>query len=315
MTGVETPPAEVRDPTRLRRAVTAVLLRAGVLYVIVQVVVVAATLFVFKVDRPITEPLRTLAFDSGGVEQVEFRSQDGLSLRGELLGGGRRGPVVLFGHGYRASRRQGDPLAAALLKRGASILQFDFRGSGSSQGSFTTLGALEERDVAGAIRFLEARGVSRPRIAYVGFSMGAAAGLLAARHLNGIGAVVLIAPYSRMIDTFEKRTRQFAGLPIRPFFSPAVALFGAITRTDPMDCAPIEHVADIGSTPTLLIGGSRDWRAPIEDLFEMRARALGPCELIGIENADHEDLARLPPEVLAPILNFLEAKLPKVSPR
>lgn len=315
MNPVAAPPATHSDRARMRRAIVTVVLRAIIVYAVAQLVITAVLVFNFKSDRPIGETLRTQAFDSGGVEQVEFRSQDGLSLRGELLGGTRRGPVVVYGHGYRHMRREGDPLARELLTRGASILLFDFRGGGASQGSITTLGAVEERDVAGALRFLEGRGVSRSRIGYVGFSMGAAAGLNAATHLKGLGAVVLIAPYARLLDTFEKRTLHFSGLPLMPFFFPAVKLYAAIARVDPAACNPIDRIAELGSTPVMIVGGSRDWRAPIDELFEMRARCVGPCELIGIENADHYDLSRLPPEVLAPILSFLEAHLPKAPAR
>lgn len=306
-----TDPIVLERRRRIARAVFAVAWRAAAFYALVQVVTAVLLLTNFRRDDvPLPESLRMVALRNGGFDRVEFYSADRVGLRGEILGGTQRGPIVVFGHGYRQRRRQGDELAKELLERGYSVCLFDFRGSGASDGAFTTAGALERRDVLGAIKYLEGQAIARHRIAYVGFSMGAAAGLLAAESLDGIAAVVSIAPYARMIDTFEARTLHFSGLPLRPTFSPAIALFRAATGVDPEDVAPIDHVAAFSKTPVLLIGGDRDWRAPVNDLREMKLVAANRPELLILEGEDHYSLSRVDPRVRAPVLEFLERHMP-----
>ena len=44
------------------------------------------------------------------------------------------------------------------IQRRYNVLQFDFRGHGDSDDALITLGTLEQRDVAAAVRFLPGRG-------------------------------------------------------------------------------------------------------------------------------------------------------------
>jgi hypothetical protein len=98
---------------------------------------------------------------------------------------------VIIGHGYRDNRRRADPFVPELLAGGYGVLAFDFRGSGASAGRFTAVGAVEERDVRAAVRYLvEQQGVPPGRIAVMGLSMGASATALAAPALRSLGAVV-----------------------------------------------------------------------------------------------------------------------------
>lgn len=296
---------------RVGRAVLAVAIRVAVFYALVQVVTAIVLVTNFRRDdSPLPEVLRTIAHRHGGFDRVEFFSADRVGLRGEILGGTQRGPIVIFGHGYRQRRRQGDDLAAGLLERGYSVCLFDFRGSGASDGAFTTAGALEQRDVAGALRFLEGRGIAKRRIAYVGFSMGASAGILASETLDGIAAAVFVAPYAEMLDTFDARTRRFSGLALEPSFSPALVMFRMATGVDPSTIAPIDHIAGFMKTPVLLIGGDRDWRAPVADLSRMRSIAGDRPELIVIPGSDHYALSRIDDSVQAPIFEFLLRQLP-----
>ncbi len=70
---------------------------------------------------------------------VEFQSRDGLMLRGWLMRGEETKPTIIFGHGLFRSRREGLERGSALNKRGLSVLLFDFRNHGESDGRFTSL--------------------------------------------------------------------------------------------------------------------------------------------------------------------------------
>jgi len=76
-------------------------------------------------------------------------------------------------HAARAWRQHGPDVqyVPALQEAGFSVLMFDFRAHGRSDGRLSTSGYLEQRDVLGAVAFLRAKGLIR--LGLFGFSMGA----------------------------------------------------------------------------------------------------------------------------------------------
>ncbi|MFH0946032.1 MAG: alpha/beta fold hydrolase [Planctomycetota bacterium] len=299
-------------PIRILRLAALLLLLAGAAELLL---VLSVMVNHRRGDEPAPEPLVRAALQAGGMERVEFYSSDGTLLVGDLMGDFVTRPVVVFGHGYRDRRRSGDPLAYALLEAGYAALLFDFRGSGASGGTFTGIGAIEGPDVEAALRFLEgSRGVRPGRTAYVGFSMGAAAGLMAAPALSRLAAVVLIAPYARMEETFEARTLRYAQSRLRPMFAPALWVFRQVLGVDSRNVNPYRHAGDLAPAPLLLIGAGGDWRAPQSDLDLIFKAAREPKKLIVLEPADHRILAGMGPGVQAPILDFLNERLPPRSP-
>jgi uncharacterized protein len=100
-------------------------------------------------------------------EAVEFASRDGTRLRGLLLRGRRDHPALVLCHGYQRSIEEPFALGVELWQRGFSVLVFDFRGCGRSDGRYTTLGNDEPDDVIAAVDWLRrrrgGRRQSRPR--------------------------------------------------------------------------------------------------------------------------------------------------------
>src|SRR5262249_14710621 len=103
--------------------------------------------------RIATDP-RSLPFPA---EDVAFATRDGLTLRGWFGFAGAEAPVILFGHGYPATREQMIPYAAFLYQAGYNVLLFDWRAWGASDGSTTTFGLHESDDLSAAMDYLEAR--------------------------------------------------------------------------------------------------------------------------------------------------------------
>ena len=87
---------------------------------------------------------------------------------------------IVVAHGFTGSwRRPAVRRAATSLSRVGGVVSFDFRGHGRSDG-LSTVGDREVRDLAAAVAW--ARALGYPRVATVGFSMGAA---VAIRHAAG----------------------------------------------------------------------------------------------------------------------------------
>ncbi len=62
-------------------------------------------------------------------------------------------PLVILFHGYSAEKTSLLPEANALLKLGTSVMLVDFRGSGGSSESYTTIGVREADDVVAVVRY------------------------------------------------------------------------------------------------------------------------------------------------------------------
>eukprot|EP01035_Chromulina_nebulosa_P065584 gene65584-89715_t len=86
-------------------------------------------------------------------------------------------PCVIYMHGNSSSRMEALPALSLVLSLGASLLSFDFSGSGKSEGEYVSLGAFEKDDLQCVVEHLRTTGKTST-IALWGRSMGAATALL-----------------------------------------------------------------------------------------------------------------------------------------
>lgn len=227
-------------------------------------------------------------------ESVTFPSRvDAIRLDGWLLPApGSRRPVVMV-HG-RASDRQREAagraleIAQALVRDGHTVLMFDLRGSGRSDGEQYTLGAEEVRDVGGAIDFLEGRGLASRGVNLLGYSMGAATSVLLAASESRVSAVVADSCYADLGDILEDQVPKASGLP--PAFTPGVVLAARVlTGVDVYAIRPVDAARSIGErgTPLLVIHGEADTTVPASHGRRLAA-AYGPkAETYFVPGAEH----------------------------
>src|SRR6266550_8102819 len=188
-----------------RRAITGLLILSGLLSLgYIGISSYIAEQLVYEAPKAI---VKTPASQSLRFANVSFPSRDDqINLKGWLIPGvlpdGRLtvDRVIVVVHGTRTNRESpGDhllELTAALARHGFSVLSFDMRGMGESPPAPLSMGNLEQRDVLGAVDFLQTgrlpfAELGRPRvIGGLGISMGAATLLLAAAREPAIRAVV-----------------------------------------------------------------------------------------------------------------------------
>jgi alpha/beta superfamily hydrolase len=113
------------------------------------------------------------------IGDVTLTTRDGLSLHGHLHGGGRRGAVLVC-HPHTMNGGSMETglvplLAEALARAGFTVLRFDFRGAGRSEGRFGH-GTGELLDVDAAIAHLRDAVPGLPLV-LTGWSFGAAVSL------------------------------------------------------------------------------------------------------------------------------------------
>jgi hypothetical protein len=171
-----------------------------------------------------------------------------------------RGAVILF-HGFTASKAQLLPEAASFHARGFNVLMVDFRGSGDSSESYTTVGYDEAADVRAAVRY--ARDVlQQPPLVLYGHSMGAAAILRAValgHDERDVSALVLSSVFDTMLNTVKQRFTSMGVYPT-PFAELLVLWGGLQTGYWAFGHNPVEYARRC-RLPTLVLHGSEDVRA------------------------------------------------------
>ncbi len=223
-------------------------------------------------------------------EHVSFRSTDGLQLDGAFIHGGNGATVILL-HGYGRSKEQMLPQANLLNEAGYSILMFDFRASGQSEGKYITFGGREVADLEGAIRYLETRpDVDMSRVGALGFSMGGAVAILKSGDLP-IKALVINSTFARFKSVIWQNFREYLkGIPFFPLGY--LTLFVMKIRTGIYYPAinPIRSLQKLKAIPLLIMHGAHDRRIPVENLFEFQRDAPWIKEFWLVRRAEHEDV-------------------------
>jgi alpha-beta hydrolase superfamily lysophospholipase len=190
------------------------------------------------------------------------------------------------------------------------VLQFDFRGHGNSDDAPITLGTLEQRDVAAAVRFLEGRGYGP--IALMGISMGASVAIMAAPDLP-VAAVVADAAYARLENPIGNRMRQ--GRYPMPRLGARLVLAAASLRARTWLRQPIQRVADIAPRALLLIAPREDRLTDWTQSQQLYRAAGEPKELMIVDGAAHSDAHLVGGrDYEARVLAFLERHLDGVAP-
>jgi uncharacterized protein len=143
-------------------------------------------------------------------EDVQFRTSDGLLLKGWYVPSKNRAAVISF------PGRSGTRLQARMLARhGYGVLLFDRRGEGVSEGDWNVFGWQGERDLHAAVRFLQTRDdVDPERIGGIGRSVGGEMLIGAAAESDAFKAVVSEGGSARSVrDDFANLESSAANLP------------------------------------------------------------------------------------------------------
>jgi uncharacterized protein len=180
----------------------------------------------------------------------------------------------------------------------------DFRGSGESSGSTTTVGVREADDVASVFR--HARQVlPHPSIVLYGQSMGAAA-ILRAIDKDNIkpDAIIIEAVFDTLLNTACHR---FASMGVPSFPSAELLVFWAGVQIGCNGFAhrPVDYAKSV-ACPALFLHGANDPRARIEDGRRVFAAIPGPKEFKEFPSVGHESIeSRFPAEWKATVQEFL----------
>jgi len=288
-TTTTTPSAARTKPPRrgARRPVVVLLIISTVLTILYGAIsLYISTQLVYVPQKPIYATHASLGLQ---FQYVTFPSRvDHVQLRGWFIPGvlpnGKLTTqrAIVFVHGARTNRADKASgllnLSGAIAKNGFAVLAFDMRGSGESPPAPLSLGYFEQRDVLGAVDFLQSGplpypALGRPRvIGGWGVSMGAATLIMASAQEPAIRAIVSDCAFADIIPILEREVPKGGHLP--PMFTPDAllatqALFGVNFYAD----RPVDYVAQIAPRPILFIHGANDHYIPPSNMDILAAAA------------------------------------------
>ncbi|MGD9142924.1 MAG: alpha/beta hydrolase [Dehalococcoidia bacterium] len=246
-------------------------------------------------------------------EDVEFPSrEDKLTIRGWYLPVENSEAIIILVHGGESNREDSGigllSIAKDLVDNDYSVLMFDMRGHGGSDGDRISIGYHERKDVLGAVDFAEERGFEK--IGILSFSMGGAASLLAAAEEEAIDCLVADSSFADMAGIMKREFAERSPLPAF-FLDPILYMIKIMYGVDFKAVKPYEAVPDIAPRPILFIHGEEDDFVPIDHAHRLYEASENPDDFLWIvPGADHvKSYLTNPEEYISKVTGFYNEHL------
>ena len=222
--------------------------------------------------------------------KVEITTFDGLTLRGRFYQLTPDAPIEIMMHGYQGNLER--DLSGGIFRAlniGHSVLLYDHRGSGLSDGNTMTFGINESRDCRKWIDYVLTEINPDAKIILSGVSMGAATAMITSGYDDlppNVVGIVADCGYTSAKDIIKKVVKEMKLPPnlLYPFIKLGAKIYG---RFDLDEFSPIEQVKK-SKLATIFVHGDIDGYVPME----MSERNFDACsaehkKLVIIKGADH----------------------------
>ena len=245
-------------------------------------------------------------------QNVSFDSRvDKVALNGWFIPSTGDAVLIIVNGGFQ---NRVDPvvhtlnLAHDLQQHGFNILLFDLRGRGDSEGVAHSL-SNENKDIGGAVDYLESRGYPADKIGLIGFCSGAANACIFASQ-NNIGGVVLDACFPS-VESMVYNQAANHGIPrfTVDIFLPAVRI-AARAFFDYSEVNPIDVVSKI-QCPIFFIHEDEDDLVSTADDVALTKASNNPADLLWqVSDTLHvEAYWNYPEEYISKVTNFFNLAL------
>lgn len=265
-------------------------------------------------------PITKFPSDYGmAYEDIAFTSRDGKTeCKGWVIQppSGAVKMTVIFSHGYGGNRYEDNvdflPLSTYLVKAGYRVVMFDFRGSGESGGTMTTVSAKEKLDLLGAIDWVKAN--FREPIALYGISMGASTSLLAGSATDDVAGIIADSPFSDLHNYLRENMSFWTKLPHYPYTPLILFTIPFISRLQVKDASPISEIGNFYPRPILFIHSRSDESIPHPESLKMVSLHPDKFQLWTPEGSEHvKAFQDHPAEYVRKVLDFLDHLAPDGS--
>ena len=244
------------------------------------------------VTRPASDLLpQSLAQNT---QVISIPVNDNITLQAWYANRGTNTPLALIFHGYASDKTASLVEARALLDMQISVLLVDFRGSGGSSETYTTIGYREADDVKAAFLFAHTHYAHTHHILF-GQSKGAVAILRAMQHHDiKPDAVIIEAVFDTMLNTVRNRFRAM-NTPAFPNAELLVFWGGQQWGFNAFRHNPVTYAASL-TTPALFMHGEEDPRATLREGMRVFAAVPGPKTWVSFPHSKHESFVGSHPE-------------------
>jgi fermentation-respiration switch protein FrsA (DUF1100 family) len=247
------------------------------------------------VTRPTRDPLKkTPAYVQANYEEVTFTSADDLALK--LKGwwfpapNATKAAVIVPGKDQNRIDSSFDPgrIARFLIADGWSVLLFELRGTGQSEGTRWSLGEFEPNDVIAAIDFAARKtNVPRSRVATIGESMGGGTLLMTVAKDPSIGPVVVDSAFASAPVVVSEVAPAYSGLPA--FFTPGLVFMSRVLYgLDMASVVPVDVVRAHPERAFLFIQCDEDSTVAMHHGIDLKTASANPnTELWLLKDCGH----------------------------
>jgi dipeptidyl aminopeptidase/acylaminoacyl peptidase len=208
-------------------------------------------------------------------------------------------------HGYATAKSSILPEAAAFHKMGYDVFMIDFRGSGGSSLSETSIGYYESNDVAASAQFVE-KNFGWKNLIFYGQSMGSVAILKAVNDEKiNPSSIIIESVYDKTLSTVNNR---FNSMNIPSFPSSYFLVFwgSIIEKFNGFSHNPLDYAKNV-DCPIMFLHGDSDPRATLDQARNVYEQIQSEKQLIVFKNAGHESLYISNPQKWnAAVLGFIQ---------
>lgn len=287
----------------------------------------AGKYFLSKAFRPVAHTLDEVKTKQTNVDKVDYSDYDNIwekqqfeidgtqgKLRGEVITNptaSNPSKVAIVVHGHTQNRMITIKYATIFYNMGYNLVIYDHPYFGLSDGQYTTVGAMEARDLTKIVDFTKQRFGNDCFLALHGESMGAVTVLRLLSLRSDINLVVADCPYSNAMKFFREKCRQVVPVPSFPIVD-----FANLISTIKYKCNfnKIDNVKVVQNTqvPICFIHGTADpliYYYHSQRLFEAVQNPLSELHLF--EGALHARCHLFDAERYTKIINDFVTKIEK----
>ncbi|PAK55948.1 alpha/beta hydrolase [Paenibacillus sp. 7541] len=178
-------------------------------------------------------------------------------------------PLIIVVHGWASAKSRVMSYVDPLHQAGYSLLLFDARGHGDSEGiKAPTIKSFRD-DVKAAVRYAQRReDVAPGRIGLLGHSFGGMGSLLASRDKIGIKALVTDSMPARFRTIMEALLREYKMpyAPLGPLLTRMMFMRAGISSTELREELSLPAALEHRKSPVLLVHSRKDRYIPSEEL-------------------------------------------------
>ena len=228
-------------------------------------------------------------------ENVCFKTEDKVQLKGWFIASPEySNKTIILMHGWGMNRADILKNTHFLRDLGFNLFYFDFRALGESGGKTSSIGYLELKDVAAAVRFLkETRPQFCEKIGLYGLSMGGMVAICEAARNPGITCVAAEASYY----SFRRVVSRWAWVHHRVPYFPLIPIILHYIRkylsVNPERYSPKYNIPKIAPRPVFIIHGRYDNLVPAAQAKLLYKKAGNPKEIWLVPGAKHNKCAEV----------------------